>query len=169
MSNQKCQCKEESVYFEKLHEILKRYSGDEANLIPILQSIQDAYGFLPIDILDKMCELTGLFPSQVMGVATFYSQFRLKAAGENIIKLCFGTACHVNGAETIATAVMDELEIEIGGTTKDNKFTLETVACLGCCSLAPVMMIGDETFGRLTPDKTRKILKNYQKEDKSND
>jgi NADH:ubiquinone oxidoreductase subunit E len=168
MHSQKCQCNGESGYFERLTGILEKYTRDESNLIPILQNIQEVYGYLPIDILDKMCELTGMSPSQVMGVATFYSQFRLKAAGENIIKLCFGTACHVNGAERIATVITDELNIEIGETTTDNKFSLETVACLGCCSLAPVMMIGNETFGRLTPDKTRKILRSYQKEDKSN-
>lgn len=163
MSDQKCQCNCENNYYQKLYETLRLYTNDEANLIPILQNIQADYGYLPKDVLDKMCDITGLFPSQVMGVATFYSQFRLKAAGENIIKLCFGTACHVNGAEKIAQVLIDELKIEIGETTPDGKFTLETVACLGCCSLAPVMMIGNETYGRLTPDNARKILKKFDK------
>lgn len=160
MSN-KCCCNERSHYFDKFDEILAKYEGKEADLIPILQNIQDAYGYLPQDILDELCNRTGLHPSQVMGVATFYSQFRLKPTGENLIKLCFGTACHVNGAEKVAEALADELKIEIGGTTEDGKFTLETVACLGCCSLAPVMMIGDETYGRLTPDKARKIIRGF--------
>lgn len=163
MSDKKCKCNCENGYFQKLYGILENYTNDESNLIPIMQGIQEAYGYLPEDVLSKMCDLTGIFPSQVMGVATFYSQFRLKAAGENIIKLCFGTACHVNGAEKIAEAVSDELKIKIGETTPDGKFSLETVACLGCCSLAPVMMIGNETYGRLTPDSARKIIKSFDK------
>lgn len=163
MNNEKCNCHSENKYYEKLYDILKQYSKDEANLIPILQSVQEEYGYLPQDVLDKMCNLTGIFPSQVMGVATFYSQFRLKPAGEHVIKLCFGTACHVNGAERIGEAISEELKIKIGETTTDNKYTFETVACLGCCSLAPVMMIDNETYGRLTPDSARKIIRSYKK------
>lgn len=159
MNNQKCQCCNDDSYFSKLYDVLGRFTKDEGNLIPILQGIQEAYGYLPKDVLGKMCDITGFYPSQVMGVATFYSQFRLTAAGENIIKLCFGTACHVNGAEKVAEALAEELKIKIGETTPDGKYTLETVACLGCCSLAPVMMIGDETYGRLTPDSARKIIR----------
>jgi NADH-quinone oxidoreductase subunit E len=163
MDNQNCNCNSnrENSYYEKLYVILNKYTNDESNLIPILQMVQEAYGYLPQDVMEKLCEVTGLFPSQVMGVATFYSQFRLKAAGENIIKLCFGTACHVNGAEKIGEALEDELKIKIGETSKDGKFTLETVACLGCCSLAPVMMIGNEAYGRLTPDSARKIIRDF--------
>jgi NADH-quinone oxidoreductase E subunit len=163
LSNQNCKCNCENTYYQGLHRVLEKFPNEEASLIPILQAIQEEYGYLPQDILDKMCDMTGLFPSQVMGVATFYSQFRLQKAGENIIKLCFGTACHVNGAEKIAEALTDELKIKIGETTVDDKFTLETVACLGCCSLAPVMMIGNETYGRLTPDKARKIIREFDK------
>lgn len=161
MANCNCCCGQDSKYFEKLETILKKYQGKEADLIPMLQDIQAAYGYLPKDVLDKMCEETGLFPTQVMGVATFYSQFRLEATGEHIIKVCFGTACHVNGAEKVADALADELKVQIGDTTEDGKFTLETVACLGCCSLAPVMMIDEETYGRLTPDKARNIIRDY--------
>lgn len=166
MSDKECQCNCENNYYRELYNILEKYNNYnnyEVNLIPILQSIQESYGYLPKDILSKMCELTGILPSQVMGVATFYSQFRLHKAGENIIKICFGTACHVNGAERVAEALADELKIKIGETTLDGKFTLETVACLGCCSLAPVMMIGEETYGRLTPESARKVVKNFDK------
>lgn len=156
-----CCAKTHNSYYDKLYAILEKYEGLESNMIPILQKIQEAYGFLPKDVLEKLCEKTGFFPTQVLGVATFYSQFRLQPSGENVIKLCFGTACHVNGAEKIAEALADELDVCIGGTSKDNKFTLETVACLGCCSLAPVMMIGEETYGRLTPDSARKIIRSY--------
>ena len=170
MDNQICDCnsnsnsntKEQNKYFDRLYVILNKYTNDESNLIPILQRVQEVYGYLPQDVMKKLCEITGLFPSQVMGVATFYSQFRLKAAGENIIKLCFGTACHVNGAEKIGEALENELQINIGETTKDGKFTLETVACLGCCSLAPVMMIGNEAYGRLTPDSAKKIIRDFR-------
>lgn len=161
MENNKCCCGCENKYFDKLYSILSKYEGKEADLIPILQAIQAEYGYLPKDVLDKLSEKTGLYQTQIMGVATFYSQFRLQPTGKNVIKLCFGTACHVNGAEKVAEALADELKIKIGETTQDNMFTLETVACLGCCSLAPVMMIGEETYGRLTPDSARKIIKSY--------
>lgn len=156
-----CKCgNNDSKYFDAFEQVMTEcYHGSEADLIPILQNLQSAYGFLPQDIITKLSERTGIFITQIMGVATFYSQFRLQPSGEKTIKICFGTACHVNGAEKVADALCDELKIELGGTTPDNKFTLESVACLGCCSLAPVMMIGDETYGRLTPDKARKIIR----------
>ncbi len=156
-----CNCvKNDSKYFEPFEAVMTEYyHGSEADLIPILQNIQNAYGYLPEDVIKRLSEHTGIFVTQIMGVATFYSQFRLQPSGEKTIKICFGTACHVNGAEKVADALCDELKIELGGTTPDNKFTLESVACLGCCSLAPVMMIGEETYGRLTPDKARKIIR----------
>lgn len=154
-------CSQSNQYFAKLESILKNYAGKESDLIPLLQDIQEAYGYLSKDVLDKMCEKTGMFPTEVMGVATFYSQFRLEPTGEHIIKVCFGTACHVNGAEKVADALVDELKVKLGSTTADGKFTLETVACLGCCSLAPVMMIDGETYGRLTPDKARNVIREY--------
>ncbi len=153
-------CKENSEYFKAFESIMgDYYHGSEADLIPILQKLQGAYGYLPKDVITRLSKETGIFETKIMGVATFYSQFRLAPSGEKTIKICFGTACHVNGSEKIADVLCDELGIEMGGTTPDNKFTLESVACLGCCSLAPVMMIGDEVYGRLTPDKTRKIIR----------
>ncbi|NLA87615.1 MAG: NADH-quinone oxidoreductase subunit NuoE [Clostridiales bacterium] len=155
----------DSKYYEPFEEIMaESYHGSEADLIPVLQKLQHAYGYLPKDIITRLSEKTGIFVTRIMGVATFYSQFRLKPSGEKTIKICFGTACHVNGAEKVADALCDELKIELGETTPDNKFTLESVACLGCCSLAPVMMIGDETYGRLTPDKVRKIIRELKAE-----
>lgn len=112
MGNCKCCCDNGNRYFEKLDNILKKYQGKESDLIPLLQDIQAEYGYLPKDVLDKMCEHTGLFPTQVMGVATFYSQFRLEPTGEHVIKICFGTACHVNGAEKVADALADELKVK---------------------------------------------------------
>lgn len=161
-----CNCNDSNKYYDKLYSILERFEGKDSDLIPILQRIQEGYGYLPKDVLDKLCELTNMYPTEVMGVATFYSQFRLEPTGEHIIKICFGTACHVNGAEKVAEALADELNIKISGTTADKKFTLETVACLGCCSLAPVMMIDEETYGRLTPQKARDIIKSYYEKER---
>ena len=105
---------------------------------------------------------TGTTPAKVMGVATFYTQFRLEPVGKYLIMLCKGTACHVNGSDRIEAAITNELGIQNGETTKDGLFTLKNVACLGCCSLSPVMMINEETFGSLTPDKAVEILNEFK-------
>lgn len=163
-----CNCgKENNKYFEPFETIMSGFKGEESDLIPILQKIQEAYGYLPEDIIKRLSEKTGIFVSRIMGVATFYSQFKLKPSGKHSIKICFGTACHVNGAETVAEALCDELGIELGDTTEDGEFTLESVACLGCCSLAPVITIDDEAYGRLTPTKVREVIRNYKKEAKA--
>ena len=141
---------------------MKGYSGDRSQLIPLLQQLQDAYGYLPEDIIARLSERTGIFVSQIMGVATFYAQFRLEPVGEHVVKICFGTACHVSGAENIADAICRELGIDLGGTTDDRLFTVESVACIGCCSLAPVITIGEETHGRLTPDTARAAIRTYK-------
>jgi NADH:ubiquinone oxidoreductase 24 kD subunit len=123
-------CSEDSAYFTALEDIMSEYyHGNESDLIPVLQKLQSSYGYLPKDIITRLSERTGIFETQIIGVATFYSQFRLKPNGEKTIRVCFGTACHVNGSEKIADAISDELKIEMGGTTPDNKFTLESVAC----------------------------------------
>lgn len=139
--------------------LLEQYSAVKGNLIPIMQGIQDVYGYLPGEALETVSEATGNSLSTLYGVATFYTQFRLVPVGKNIIRICHGTACHVQNVNAVSEALFDELGITDGGTTKDTLFTLETVACLGCCSLAPVMMIGEETFGNLTPAKAVKIIK----------
>jgi len=140
---------------------------EESMLIPVLQKLQEAYGYLPQDVIQRLSEKTGIFVSQIMGVVTFYSQFRLKPVGKNIVRVCFGTACHVNGAENIADAICRELNIELGGTTEDKMFTVESVACLGCCSLAPVIMINDETHGRLSPDTARSVIRQAKEKNPS--
>ena len=155
-------CSGNSKYFEAFDTVMEGYDGNESQLIPILQKLQNAYGYLPKDIIEKLSERTGIFVSQIMGVATFYSQFRLEPVGEHVIKVCFGTACHVNGAEPVADALCSELGVTLGKTTEDGKFTVESVACLGCCSLAPVIMIDDETHGRLTPDLVRKTIREFK-------
>lgn len=139
--------------------VLRQYQEDATSLIMILQQAQAIYGYLPQEVIYHVAERTGHSPAKVMGVATFYSYFRLAPMGTYQIMLCQGTACHVNGAERIRTAITQELGIVNGETTEDGMFTLNEVACLGCCSLAPVMMINGETYGNLTPEKTIGILR----------
>lgn len=139
--------------------LLEKYKNKKGNLIPILQGTQSIYGYLPEVAFIKISEVTGLKLSEMYGVATFYTQFRLKPVGKHIIKVCHGTACHVQNATAISEAIEDALDIKDGETTPDGVFTLESVACLGCCSLAPVMMIGDNTYGKLTGSNAVKIVK----------
>jgi NADH:ubiquinone oxidoreductase 24 kD subunit len=160
-----CNCCQTENNWELFEEVLKDYTGEESQLIPLLQKLQEKYGHLSQDVIKRLSERTGIFVSQIMGVITFYSQFRLNPVGKNIIKACFGTACHVNGAETIADAICSELGIELGGTTNDKQFTVESVACLGCCSLAPVIMINSETYGRLTADTSRGVIREFAKQE----
>lgn len=155
-------CAEHSKYWDPFLAITDGYDGDRAQLIPLLQKLQEAYGYLPQDVIARLSERTGIFVSQIMGVITFYSQFRLEPVGKHIVKICFGTACHVIGAENIADAICRELQVSLGGTSDDMEFTVESVACIGCCSLAPVITINDETFGRLTPDTARQAIKDYK-------
>ena len=136
----------------------------KGSLIAILQETQEAYGYLPMDVMEHIAERTGTPLATIVGVATFYAQFRLEPVGKYLIMLCQGTACHVNGSELISSAITDELGIEDGQTTEDGMFSLEHVACLGCCSLSPVMMINGKTYGRLTPDKAKKVLRSLAAE-----
>lgn len=154
-----CCCNQNHSDLSLLEETLDHYKNIPGSLIAILQKAQDIYGYLPVDVIYHIAEETGVAPAKVMGVATFYTQFRLKPVGKYLIMLCQGTACHVNGSELIAAAIKDEVGIVDGETTDDGLFTLKHVACLGCCSLSPVMMINGETYGSLTPDKTKTILR----------
>ncbi|NLC65530.1 MAG: NADH-quinone oxidoreductase subunit NuoE [Clostridium sp.] len=159
---------DEAVDLTLIDDVLNEYKDIKGSLITILQYAQEVYGFLPLSVLEHIANVTGLNSSQVYGVATFYTQFRLNPVGEHLIMLCKGTACHVNGADRIEEAIIEELGIEDGETTADDLFTLNNVACLGCCSLSPVMMIDGETYGSLTPDKTKDILKGLKEESLSN-
>lgn len=142
--------------------LIKKYKDKKGNVIPLLQGAQDLYGYLPPEVFLKIASETGLSLSNIFGVATFYAQFRLKPVGKHIIKVCHGTACHVQNANVISEALEDALKIKDGETTEDRLFTLESVACLGCCSLAPVMMIGEGTYGKLTGSEAVKIVKNIR-------
>ena len=160
-----CTCgnKKESreKYLAPLKGILKNYEKEERYLIPILQEAQDEYGYLPEDVIKEIASSLDLSLSQVYGVVTFYTQFHLEPRGKNIVRVCMGTACHVRGGADVLEAIQNELGIESGETTDDLKFTLEQVACIGACGLAPVIMVNDDTHGRLTAEKVSGILKNY--------
>lgn len=139
-------------------------NADSSRLIPLLQATQHLYGYIPQEAFAMISEATGVPVSDIYGVATFYAQFRLKPVGKNIIKVCHGTACHVQNANAISDALKETLQIPEGETTPDGLFTLESVACLGCCSLAPVMMIGDDTHGKLTGKTASRIVKDLKNE-----
>lgn len=142
-----------------IHVIIEEVGKGPGSLIPVLQKSQEAFGYLSSETLKGISKGLNIPLSDIYGVVTFYSQFRLKPSGKHIIKVCHGTACHVGESESISEALEDELKISHGDTTPDKKFTLERVACLGCCSLAPCIMINNETYGRLTPDKARQIVR----------
>lgn len=149
----------EAVDLSLVAPIVKKFEGKEGSLIAILQEIQGVYGYLPKPVLSEIAKLSGVKEAKVYGVATFYTQFRLNPIGKNLIMLCQGTACYVNGSAAIEKAICEELNIVEGETTPDDVFTFNNVACLGCCSLAPVMMINDETYANLTPERTKEILR----------
>ena len=161
-----CKCAEaESDVLKKagidtalLESTLKEYADVKGSLITILQHAQDLYGYLPVELLNYIALRTGIKASKILGVATFYAQFRLEPIGKYLIMICQGTACHVNGSEAVQAAIEDELGIKDGQTTSDGLFSIKSVACLGCCSLSPVMMINGEAYGTLTPDKARAII-----------
>jgi NADH-quinone oxidoreductase subunit E len=145
---------------------LWRYDGAPGELIPLLQSAQTHFGYIPRRAIKYISTVTNIPESAVYGVITFYSQFRLQPMGKHLIRACVGTACHVNGARMIVETIQDELGIEVGGTTEDGLFTLFTVACIGCCSLSPVMMVDDDTHGKLTPAAVRKTLRAMRRKEK---
>jgi len=140
----------EAVDLTLIDPVIEKYKGKKGSLIPLLQGVQSAYGYIPKQAFLKLSEETGLKLSDMYGVATFYAQFRLKPVGKHIIKVCHGTACHVQNSTSITESLEESLGIKNGDTTPDKMFTLESVACLGCCSLAPVMMVNEETYGKLT-------------------
>ncbi len=151
---------------EKFTYRLWRYDGAPGELIPLLQSAQDHFGYIPRRAMSYISSVTGIPESDIYGVITFYSQFRLQPMGKYLVRACAGTACHVSGSKRIIETIEDELGIEVGDTSEDGLFTLNTVACIGCCSRAPVMMINDETHGRLTPASLRKLLRTYRRREK---
>ena len=143
---------------ERLGAILSRYDGTSAELVPILQQVQGEFGYLPEQEMLDISRFTGVPESKVYGVASFYAQFRFTPIGRNRIMVCRGTACHVRGAQRILEEIEKQLDIKEGETTPDGEYTLETVACLGCCALAPCMMINEDVHGRLTRRDVARVL-----------
>lgn len=146
----------------KLEEIIRHQRHGAGSLISILQDIQSEYNYLSKEMLILICERLGIPLSQAYSVTTFYHSFSLTPRGKHKISACLGTACHVRGGERIAQKISRELSIQPGETTEDLAFTLETVRCIGCCSLAPVITVNEDTFGHLTQDKVEKILEKYR-------
>ncbi len=143
----------------RINEIVAEYSQQKWPLIPLLQKIQDEFGYIPPQSISIITEALGVFPSHVQGVISFYEQLYTKPRGKRVVRVCRGTACHVRGGKTILKQVKQYLGIEEGQTTPDWEYTLETVACLGVCALAPNLIIGDKTHGHLNPKKVGQLFK----------
>lgn len=146
---------------ERLQPIFEAYRGHREVLIPVLQKAQAELGYLPEEAVSEIARFLGLSSSDIYGVASFYSQFRFEQPGEHEIKVCQGTACHVRGSARILAEVQRELGIRPGQTTEDYKFSLERVACVGCCALAPVMIVDDAVHAKMTVAQSKKILAQY--------
>ncbi|MCY6354647.1 NADH-quinone oxidoreductase subunit NuoE [Clostridium sp. ZS2-4] len=157
-----CGCSQNDEGLQKVQQIIEKHIDVKGGLIPVLHEIQELYGYLPEKALQLVSKGLNISMSEIYGVATFYSLFTLEQKGEHIIRVCMGTACYVKGSQNIIDKLNSELGIEVGKTTKDGKFTLEAARCLGSCGLAPVMMIDDRVYGKVTPDDVIKILEEYK-------
>ena len=146
---------------EKTVEILEPWRGRKGFLIPVLQSVQHSFGHVPMEAIEAISREMKMPTAEIYGVVTFYAQFHLKPRGRHIIRVCRGTACHVRGSLKLLDKVKEMLKVEENGTTEDLRYTLEPVACLGACGLAPVMMVDEETHGRLVPEKLGRIIDQY--------
>jgi NADH-quinone oxidoreductase subunit E len=143
---------------EKMKEILSHFTGERQDLIPILQETQTVFRYLPEAAVREIARFLKVSEATIYGVSTFYAQFRLKPMGRNIIRVCRGTACHVRGAGKVLAELEKQLGIKEGETTKDMEYTLETVACIGACALAPTMTIENETYGKMTVGKVAEVI-----------
>jgi NADH-quinone oxidoreductase subunit E len=143
---------------EKLKEIFARHTGDRQELIPILQETQEKFRYLPAEAVKEIARFLHISETTVYGVATFYAQFKLTPLGRKVIKICRGTACHVRGSQKMLFELEKKLGIKAGETTPDGEYSLETVACIGACALAPVMLIENETYGKMTVGRVAEVL-----------
>jgi NADH-quinone oxidoreductase subunit E len=151
----------QSIDNSKVKEAIAKYPAERAYLIPILQAIQGRLGYLSESALDQLSQTMDISVNEIYGVATFYTQFRFNPPGKHTIRVCQGTACHVRRGQAICMEIENQLHIKSGQTTADGRFDLERVACLGCCALAPVMVIDDKVYARMTPKKIGAILSQY--------
>ncbi len=152
----------EEIDLNRVDRLIEPYIGKKEMIIPALQKVQDHFGYLPRPAVEQVSRRMRTPLSRLYGVATFYAQFKMKPRGRYIIRVCKGTACHIQGSPKISERIENILGIESGETTDDLRFTLEEVACIGACALAPVIMINDDPHGRLTPDKIKGILDGYK-------
>ena len=154
---------------DRLFELIERHRGEKWGLIPLLQEIQESFGYIPPESIEPIAAALRLFPTQVQGVVTFYAGFTLKPKGKYVVRVCRGTACHVKGSRSMLRFMKKELGLEEGETSPDYQFTLETVACLGACFLAPTMMVNRTYFGRLSPPKVDQRLGAVREREKGRD
>jgi NADH:ubiquinone oxidoreductase subunit E len=150
------------IDWSKFHHLLEEHQGEKWGLIPLLQKIQEEFGYIPKEGIESIARTLKLFPSEVQGVITFYAQFSMAPKGKYVVRVCRGTACHVRGGRSILRILKRQLGVEEGQTTEDYRYTLETVACLGTCFLAPTMIVNRNYFGKLSPPKITSILRQYQ-------
>ena len=152
------------IDWDRLSSLIERYKHEKWGLIPLLQDIQETFGYIPPESIEPIADALNMFPTQVQGVITFYAGFTLKPKGKYVLRVCRGTACHVKGSRSILRLMKKELGLDEGETSTDYQFTLETVACLGACFLAPTMMVNRTYFGKLSPTKVTSVLDQYKKE-----
>jgi NADH:ubiquinone oxidoreductase subunit E len=147
--------------FEQLQAVIDEYKDTKGSLMPVMQKAQEIFGAVTFEVQNFIAEKMDIPMTDVYGVATFYSQFALEPKGEHVISVCLGTACYVRGVQAVLDRLVEELDVEVGKTTKDRKFTLEATRCLGCCGLAPVMTIDGNVYARMTPEDVTRVLKEY--------
>ena len=161
MSNAEAQVEQE-IDLTAANQVIDKFLNMKGALMPVLQEVQDAYGYLPEPCVHLIAERLNVYTSQIYGVMTFYAQFHLEPRGKYIIRVCMGTACHVKGAGRIADTVTERLGIGHADTTEDLKFTAEHVACIGACGMAPVIMVNDATYGSMSVQKMDEVIKKYR-------
>jgi NADH:ubiquinone oxidoreductase subunit E len=148
--------------WEKIDQVIDKYKNRQGVLIPVLKEAQDICGYLPKKVQHRIAQGLQLPASQVYGVVSFYAFFTTTPRGKHIIRVCLGTACYVRGSKQILDNLQRELHVEVGGVTQDRKFSLEAVRCLGACGLAPVIVVGNDTYGMITPGKAIEIVNSYR-------
>jgi NADH-quinone oxidoreductase subunit E len=158
------QAKQEDQLTERLIQLLSSYSRDRRNVIALLQAVQNEFSYLPKEAMQGIAHFLEVPEVEVYGVATFYNQFRLAPLGKHHVRVCMGTACHLAGGKLVSEALERQLDIKVGETTRNKEFSLERVACVGCCMLAPVVLIGEDVHPKMTPFKAEEALIPYRHE-----
>ena len=147
---------------EELRSLCREHAGQKGALMPILQKAQDIYGYLPYQVQKIIADETGIPLEKIFGVATFYTQFKMEPKGKYVVSICLGTACYVKGAGDVYESIKSELKIDDGECTPDGVFSLDCCRCVGACGLAPVMIVGGDVYGKMTPDRVPEILSQYR-------